>query len=318
MRIVLAGVASVGLVTGAQAANVLSSSFEGEIRVGIFPVIAQSTANPTSLDITIIDPFSSQPGVPRPAQVEEGQYSRGHFDASTTFGPNFSLTFEHEQFGYGVSSGEGVTRIVDVFTNDAPVPVAYSLTSTILPGRLALASIFLDNELEIRTASETSVRRLNLSAMFDFVVLLDGVPLYQASASLASGGGTLVDLNGGSFLDFEGLTREERSEYVYYEWDVTDIVIDLGVFASGQTRTIEYIVTTGIGADTFCVIEDNGCGAAQSAFADPRGGGIIITNFAAFEEAVLVVAPTVSQVPAPPALALFGLGMLAVALKRRG
>lgn len=305
MREFIAGLMVLGCGANAYAAEILTSSFSGGVAVGTSSVQQTSTANPTAIDLVVSD------GSAR---------SLGYFYAETVFGGGGALSFLHDEIGYGKSSGSGTTIVRDVFRNDGTTDANYALRTRIIPGTVALAAILIaspESSPVPSASSGTPVTRLDLASSIDFRILLDGVAIYSAAASLETGGGSLSDITSGEFLALTGLTRIEQFGLVSYSWDATDLTLDLGSLAPGASRGLEYVLMTDIMADTRCVPGNVGCGAARSTIGDPRGGGTIIgySSFVSFLSiSVDPIAP--SPVPTPPALALLGLGMAALVARR--
>jgi hypothetical protein len=295
------------ILSAAPALAAPTISVSAEYSVGVTPGLFSAASNPLAVE-----------GVVRDAP---GAISVGHIDASAAVSPAGLLSFEHDQFGIGTGHGRATTRISQTFTNTAPGAVNLLFRTTVLAGIIGLGAVSRAGD-DLTTTTSFPVGNLALLADLVFDITVDGVSLYSASASIRSGGGSVTETQGGGFGSLNRLTRISAPGSIVYLWENTDLSFDLGVLRSGRSRTVSYVLTTTTRTDSLCFWMMQGCGAAQVSFGDPRDGGGVI-NLTTLGEGRFLLETFGGDsgprglVPAPPALALLGGGLAALALRRR-
>ncbi len=295
------------ILSAAPALAAPTISVSAEYSVGVTPSLSSATSNPLALEGVVAD--------------APGAISVGHIDASAAVSAAGLLAFEHDQFGIGTGEGRATTRISQTFTNISPGAVRLLFRTTVLAGVIGLGAVSRAGD-DLTTNTSFPVGNLDLLADLVFDITVDGAPLYSASAAIRSGGGSVTETQGGAFASLNGLTRFSFPGSIFLLWDNTDLSFDLGVLRPGHSRTVNYLLTTATRTDSLCFWMMQGCGAAQVSFGDPRDGGGVINLTTPGEGRFLLLALAGDAgprgaVPAPPALALLGGGIAALALRRR-
>jgi hypothetical protein len=296
MRRVLILLAS-GLAAPAAAGPVIA--IDGAYTVGVAAVPSAASSNPLHIDSAVPDIGTA--------------ISIGHVGAAAGVSAGV-LTFRHVQWGIGTGDGQATTRITDSYTNSSLVMERVTLKATILAGEVGLAAVSRMGDDRFNYFP-SPIADLDLMAAFDFVLRIDGVPVWSASAMLDTASGVLAKTTGGSFLSLNGLTLVEDFSQAFWRWDSTILTIPLGNLAPGETRSFDYGLMTMTRSDSLCFWGAAGCGLVTVSFDDPRCAGCPLGFLA--EPIGDRSGPGPFDVPAPAALLLFGLGAGALATLRR-
>lgn len=303
MRFLISIGASLAAAT-AVAAPVIT--IDGSYDVGVSPTNFAGTANPLAIGGVVPD--------------APGAISIGQVDAYAAVAGSV-LSFKHDQFGFGTGDGLTTTRIDQTFTNGTVSSLRIRFDTTILAGYIGLAAAVRSGD-DLLSTSAFPVGDLDLLADLQFDIMVDGVTLYQASASLVSGGGGVTETLGGQFTSLSGLTRTEIPGQIFYMWENTDLSFDLGLLAPGESRAVSYALSTTTTTDSLCFWRVEGCGISQISFGDPRSGGgpILLSGtgtgtFGFSESGGDGITPF--GVPSPASLGLLGVGAVALVLRRR-
>ncbi|MBS0505272.1 MAG: PEP-CTERM sorting domain-containing protein [Proteobacteria bacterium] len=193
-----------------------------------------------------------------------GNYPTG---SASELGLNYTATadqngffFLHDNYCVGSCRTASSTVIGFSVTNTGDGLVNTRFDSQITPGHLA------------------KIYNGGGSAGFNFQVLKynDGFStLYEANGVVNSDG---IQLNTGNLI-FNNQQRQTGSNYDLLDWDTTNLSVNIGNIAGGQTVLVFYVVsywsqTNDTCADVFV------CGGNQVVFGDPRNnGGTNLTNF---------------------------------------
>lgn len=275
------------------------TAIDGSYTVGLAAVPSTASGNPLHIDMAVPDIGTA--------------VSIGHVSAAAGVSAGV-LSFRHVQWGIGTGNGQASTRITDSYTNSSLAMERVTLKATILAGEVGLAAVSRMGDDRFNYFP-SPIADLDLMAAFDFVLRIDGVPVWSASAMLDTAGGVLSKTTGGNFLALNGLTLVEDFSQAFWRWDSTILTIPLGNLAPGETRSFDYGLTTMTRSDSLCFWGAAGCGLVTVSFDDPRCAGCPLGFLT--EPIGDRSGPGPFDVPAPAALLLFGLGAGALATLRR-
>lgn len=264
-----------------------------------------------------------------------------------------SFFFKHDSIVRGDALAFARTVLTIEVTNANEISDTLRFDSQIIPGHLAVRRPFFNGE-----GFASAFGQIN------FGVQLDGVDIYRLTQELGTLGPIELDPEFAALNDLRRYS-EPANDVVAYDWWFTNINLELGVFAPGETKVLTYDLFTLVNASPVNADTDPFplCPYAQLSFGDPRTRGTTmlvaegsaltpgtdnivldggcgdrlnqITRLAidpaAFSFSIVrsgspipgqpLAPPPIdygaAAVPAPPALALFGLGVLAAAVSRR-
>lgn len=173
-----------------------------------------------------------------------------------------SFFFLHDNYCVGSCRTGSSTVIAFTIQNQGDVSQSVRFDSQITPGHIAKIYNGGNAEFDFR------VLRLN-----------DGLQtLYSATGGVNSDG---IFLNTGN-LNFNNQRRQTTENYDLLDWDTTNLPVEVGTLAGGQSTTIFYVASYFSRTDASC--EDVFvCDGAQVVFGDPRNNGG--TNLASLDAA---------------------------------
>lgn len=255
--------------------------------------------------------------------------ARNSYAAATGYGASNPLDFASGASAAGNAVVTVTNNVRVELTNDSGVMATASLDSLIYGGGvgLALADFSAPDCVFAQIAQcgafSGAPSDTGQVANLFFEAVLDGVRLFTGTISVDPTNGAVAVFDGVTLANF-GLAAGNPS---FFSW--TDTFLDdvsLGTFGIGETKLLEFNTSIfvgslrGVDSDACTTLE---CAVAQAGFGDPRGGsgGGVITYSSApastpFSLFSLRLAPA-PVVPVPPALALFPLGLAALASARR-
>ena len=313
--------ASAALVSSAATAGIvdvaITSSFNGHYgpQFGVYTGIPANNTAP-NFDYTVNTP---------------GHLAHYQLVASSVVSPDGGFLFTSTENVQGSGDLNVDTKLVVTITNNTAAPVTLRFDSQITPGHLAVRE-------DPAHPSETS------GAAYTFGISLDGTSLYSSTALAEKNNISNADQN---FEMLNGLAVYSSPDGNAFaaDWGATNVNLDLGTFAVGQSKTLNYdsLLLANIGGECFDLATCNG---ASVTFGDPRRSGGVVgaalssarpgspligfqTNpFLSYIHVVDAatplppappppVIPNYTPVPEPAAFALFGLGVLGVAATRR-
>ena len=190
----------------------------------------------------------------------ESVYLGNYGSTESELGLNYTATadansffFLHDNYCVGSCATASSTVIAFTIRNSGDITQTVRFDSQITPGHLA------------------RIYQGNGSAGFNFQVLRfnDGFQtLYEANGSVNPEG---IFLNTGN-LTFNNLRRQTGSDYDLLDWDATNLGVNVGTLAGGQSTLIFYVATyfSNTSADCEDVLV---CQGAQVVFGDPRNNG---------------------------------------------
>ncbi len=255
--------------------------------------------------------------------------------------------------GAGVQS-RSTTLISQRVTNETGGAVDVKLQPLIFGGGVGifipdLINFCNDGRLNSCAATNESIGIFDSGfeggASVDFSVLVNGVEVFSLYTDLSlEGGSVFSDPSGQSFLNGVEFVPGYSQNFVLISWEDTLLDIDLGNLADGGVFDIQVISTVFASSENLCLEDDtNSCLAALATFSDPLNGGLIGGGGGLqFFTAGVDVSPRSlpdpqvffreeggdfvlqnpigggpTDVPAPAALALFGLGAFGLGLRRK-
>lgn len=192
-----------------------------------------------------------------------GNYPTG---SASELGLNYTATadangffFLHDNYCVGTCRTASTTAIAFSVTNTGTGTVNTRFDSQITPGHLA------------------RIYNGGGSAGFNFQVLKysDGFDtLYQATGTVNGDG---IQLDTGN-IEFNNQQRQSGSDFDLLDWDTTNLSLNIGNIAAGQTVSIFYLVSYWSQTNDTCA-DVYVCGGNQVVFGDPRNnGGTNLTN----------------------------------------
>ena len=188
-------------------------------------------------------------------------------DGVNTVDVNGNFFFQNGGVATGYSNGTSSSILFATITNDSEVSTDLRLDSQITPGHLAARY----------------VGGAGGQAEFNFGILEYngndqpiGSPLYSANATLDLQ--TLaLSSHSATFDALNGLRETKIGDAIAYDWSATNIAVDLGAFAPGQTRFFQYQLSSGFFVDPGQRIGGNAgvpvCNGVQVSFGDPKTRG---------------------------------------------
>ncbi len=254
------------------------------------------------------------------------------FAAATGYGLANPLDFASGASAAGNAVVSVTNSVLVTLTNDSGVASNASLNSLIYGGGVGVAlANFAAADCVFGNIAQCgsflgAPGDTGQFATLVFEATLDGVRLFSGDISVLSNGTTSSMFDGVALTGF-GLASGNSTFFTWQDTLLSDV--SLGTFAIGQSKDLEFnvsiLVGTARGADAnICSAAPSlGCSIAQAGFGDPRGGGGVITYssapastpFPLFNIQFAAIDP--NPIPLPPALALFPLGLAAIAGARR-
>jgi hypothetical protein len=233
--------------------------------LSVAPAQAQSLGPIVVTNVQIVNQLGtnfdpSQSPTLKTGGSKESVYLGNYASNESELGLNYTATadvnsffFLHDNYCVGNCATASSTVIAFTIQNQGDITQNVRFDSQITPGHLA------------------RIYQGNGSAGFDFQVLRfnDGFQtLYSANGSVNPEG---IFLNTGN-LNFNNQRRQTGDNYDLLDWDTTNLPVEVGTLAGGQSTTIFYIATyfsnTSVGcADVYV------CQGAQVVFGDPRNNG---------------------------------------------
>lgn len=196
---------------------------------------------------------------------------------------------------YNVSSTQ---RLSAQYTNESGVLSTGTLNTFVAPSLLGLQSL---NQSFLLSDSSNGV-----SASVEVSISLDGDPLLGFTARVdQSGFNSFVGAEFEALLNPTSLVDDLRN---FITWGGTDVPLDLGIFAAGQTKDFVYEVTTTVENAAGNCIEQPECISTIASFGDPGS----FENYS-----FMIVTMDTMPVPEPSSLGLLVLAGLLVARRRR-
>ncbi len=264
-------------------------------------------------------------------QIDNGgsPEAQNSYAAATGFGLSNPLDFASGASAAGNALVSVTNNVRIELTNDTGAAAQGSLNSLIYGGGVgvALANFAAADCIFARVAECGSFLGApatdtgQVASLF-FQATLDGAQLFSGRISVDSVNGAVATFDGVTLNNF-GLASGNSQ---FFNWTDTLLDdVDLGVFAVGETKLLEFNVsilagtTRGVDSDSCTSLT---CAIAQAGFGDPRGGsGGVITyssppDQTPFSLVALSFAPA-NVIPVPPALALFPLGIAILGAARR-
>ncbi len=219
----------------------------------------------------------------------------------------------------GSGSFQANTTLIqsETFTNPLSVPALYTFDFNVSPGSLLVSNWepLLPDEI--------------VWAGYSASILVNGTTLWSSAAEL------LMDENGVTFNSMGEVLGSYTPGSVEYSWSDYNDTLFLGVFAPGETLTVEYLIqtfavgTTDIATDCGLALEDGGfirdgfenedgaftCGNgfASARFGDPTGINVMPIN-----NSTVNATPVPVSEPATALLMLAGLAGAGMMRRRKG
>ncbi len=215
----------------------------------------------------------------------------------------------------GTANGDATLTVKVDITNDTGAATEFVWSGLIFAGGVGFAMPQLFNgsgctqaaieSCDAYTSTPFTVGSAELASM-SFAAALAGVELFSGAMSVVDTGPSSV-FSGIALNNFGAAAGNAN----FLEWDATNFSRSLGVFAAGETKTLEFkVIVSAITVRGFCTSQtDADCLLAMAGFGDPPGGddGGVIQNGGGSDRSVAFsfIGP-VSDVPIPPAALLFG------------
>ncbi len=255
------------------------------------------------------------------------------FAAATGYGLANPLDFSSGASAAGNAVVSVTNRVLVTLTNDSGVASNASLDSLIYGGGVGVAlANFAAADCVFGNIAQCgsflgAPGDTGQFATLVFEATLDGVRLFSGDVSVLANGTTSSSFDGVALTGF-GLASGNSTFFSWQDTLLSDV--SLGSFAVGQSKDLEFNISILVGtargadADICSATPSLGCSIAQAGFGDPRGGGggVITyssppasTPFPLFNIQFAAIDP--NPIPLPPALALFPLGLAAIAGARR-
>ena len=317
-----------GLMRSLLIASVFAGSMAASAQAGVvvlgFDYDATLRAGSTTQTITPDFPAGGIRQITNSAFPE----AQNSYAAATGFGVSNPLDFASGASAAGDAVVTVTNNVRVELTNDTGVVAMASLDSLIYGGGVGLAlanfgapDCVFANIAECGSFTGAPTDTGQAASLF-FEALLDGVRLFTGTISVDPANGAVAVFDGVTLANF-GLAAGNDSFFSWTDTLLDDV--DLGLFAIGETKLLEFNVSIfagslrGVDSDACTALE---CAVAQAGFGDPRGsGGGVITYSSApastpFSLFALSFTPA-NVIPVPPALALFPLGIAALGAARR-
>lgn len=245
------------------------------------------------------------------------------------FGTPSPFVFAAGAATQGIADAGGTLTVRVDITNDTGAATEFLWQGLIFSGGVGFAVPYFNEEDCDSLAIEACGSYLNVPftvgsaefAAMNFAATLAGVPLFSGAASVDQSG-TGSSFNGITLNNFGAAANNPN----FLEWDETTFSQSLGIFAAGETKTLEFII--GVSAVTlrsFCNSDAIlNCVIAMAGFGDPPGGGSggvsQDSGGAQRSLAFTFIGPSnqAPQVPLPPAALLFAAGLLGLGARRLG
>ncbi|NNE41214.1 MAG: hypothetical protein HKN14_09895 [Marinicaulis sp.] len=232
--------------------------------------------------------------------------------------PVDGVTFANGSNAFGEARASSNGKIEVVVKNDLGVAQQITWMGTIFEGGVGIVEANLFSEGCPIAALDQCVSYLappsthGASASMSFGASLDGASLY--SGSLFIDAMTMTDISSNPFsgIELENL-RVSPDNPDYFWWDRTEFSVDLGIFAPGEEKTLEFFVNTSViasGSDGCYIDFIEGsiliCTGAQSGFGDPdSNGGVIMFRSLSYTSAPADEQFSAEAIPAPAGIWLF-------------
>ena len=244
------------------------------------------------------------------------------------FGSTSHFVFAGGAAAQGYASAQGTLTLTVDITNDTGSAQEFSWQGLIFSGGVGFAYPDLGDHCTtaaIESCASYAANPFSVDAgeiaRLQFAASLSGVDIFS--------GDIRVDSTGASSL-FNGIALNgfgaAAGNADFFSWQETNFARSLGIFAAGETRTLQFVITaTTAVLNGFCSESgDADCVLALAGFGDPPGGdsGGVSQNGGGSARALAFtfIGPT-NEVPLPPAALLFGAALLAAggrrALRRR-
>lgn len=173
-----------------------------------------------------------------------------------------SFLFKHDLVATGSATATARTVLTISITNDSGAAGSFRFDSTIIPGHLAIRMPRPDEPVG------------SSYGFIDFNVRLDGAGLYNLTQGLDTLTPSEFDPQ---FLALNDLRRydEPENDLIVFDWWYTNINLELGLFAAGETKTLVYDLYTLAATVPFRFGPDltPTCPHVQLSFGDPRARG---------------------------------------------
>lgn len=234
------------------------------------------------------------------------------------------FTFANSAISVGEASAISSTRITVDITNDTAFAQTATWNFLIFAGGAGIIAPNLNgncalDELDLCQTYLSPFGTHDASAALEFGVVLDGIEIYSGDIFVDENTQT-ANFNNIALNNFGALPGNNQ----YFRWDETTFSQDLGIFAPGETKTLEFFVTSTVissGQDgCFSFDEFFFCTGAQAGFGDPDGqnGGIIPFAYSlqtSMEDTIEF--DPVGEIPVPGAIWMFLAGLGAAGGARR-
>lgn len=235
------------------------------------PAQAQSLGPIVVTNVQIVNQFGSNfdPATDVTTKTggsKESIYLGNYGSTDSELGLNYTATadvnsffFLHDNYCVGSCRTASSTVIAFTIQNQGDITQNVRFDSQITPGHLA------------------RIYQNDGNAGFNFQVLRfnDGFQtLYEANGSVNTDG---IFLNTGN-VNFNNQRRQTGENYDLLDWDTTNLPVEVGQLAGGQSTTIFYVATYFSQTSSDCA-DVYTCQGAQVVFGDPRNnGGTNLTN----------------------------------------
>lgn len=187
-------------------------------------------------------------------------------DGVNTADANGNFFFQNGGVGTGWSSGTSSSILFATITNNSRTAADLQLDSQITPGHLAARYV----------GGAIGQAQFNFGVLeYDANNQPIGSPLYGANATLDLKTLALTSASA-TFNSLNGLRETHVGDAIAYDWSATNIAIDLGTFAGGQTRFFQYQLSSGVFVDPGPQVAGPRvpvCNGVQVSFGDPRTRG---------------------------------------------